>query len=264
MVYGKSGNKNGQQLGSRWIAQRSMGLGRALQKAGFGTRKVAESIVMVGRVQVDGRLELDPKVMIGPTSEIFLDNEHLRQVIPVYLVMNKPLRVVCVPSDGIDCELVSEFLPSDVPGLRAVGRMDSRSTGLILASNDSVWGNTLTDSLELEHEYRVQVEGELTDLEVGVMDAGMLLPKMGSFKPKSLRVVELMNGHTVLNVVLTDGKVRQLRRMFTSLRHKIVYLRRVRIADIRLEYLPAGKWRDLTAREIQSIRLVTELTKKQP
>ena len=262
MVYGRSGNKKGQQLGSRWVAKRSMGLGRALQKAGFGTRKVAESIVMVGRVQVDGCLEMDPKIMIGPDSDIHLDNEPLRQVVPVYIVLNKPLRVVCVPSDGVDCQLVSEFLPPDVPGLRPVGRMDNRSTGLIIASNDSAWGNALTDTMELEHEYRVQVEGELSEMEVGVMGAGMVLPKMGSFKPKTVRVVELMNGHTVLNIVLTDGKVRQLRRMFTTLRHKITYLRRVRIADIRLEYLPAGKWRDLTPREIESISTVAELSKK--
>ena len=262
MVYGRSGKTESQHLGLRWSAKRPMGLGRALQKAGFGTRKVAESIVLAGRVQVDGRLELDPKVMIDSSSEIFLDNEVLRQVIPAYLVLNKPVRVVCVQSDGVECQLVSDFMPSGVPGLRPVGRMDSRSTGLILVSNDKDWSNALTDTVQLEHEYRVQVEGELTELEVGVMDAGIVLPKMGSFKPKSVQVVEFMNGRTVLNVVLTDGKVRQLRRMFTTLRHKIFYLRRIRFGDVRLEYLAPGRWRDLSAREIQSIRTVAELTKK--
>ena len=192
MIYGGFGKNHSQHLGPLWIAKRSMGLGRALQKAGFGTRKVAESIVASGRVQVDGRLEVNPKVMIGPASEIFLDNELLRQVIPSYLVLNKPLRVVCVPSDGAECPLVVDFLPSDVPGLRPVGRMDSRSTGLILVSNDKEWGNSLTETDQLEHEYRVQVEGELTELEVGIMEAGIVLPKMGTFRPKSVRIVELM------------------------------------------------------------------------
>ncbi len=262
MVYGGSGKNQSQYLGPLWIPKRSMGLGRALQKAGFGTRKVAESIVASGRVQVDGRLEVDPKVMIGPASEIFLDNELLRQVIFSYLVLNKPSRVVCVPSDGADCQLVVDCLPSDVPGLRPVGRMDSRSTGLILVSNDKEWGNALTETDQLEHEYRVQVEGELTELEVGIMEAGIVLPKLGAFKPRSVRIVELMNRRTVLNIVLTDGKVRQLRRMLSTLRHKIFYLRRIRIGDVRLGYLAPGKWRDLSAREIQSIRAVAELNRK--
>lgn len=243
-------NDGGESL--LWETSRPMGLGRALQKAGYGTRKVAETIVKSGRVQVDGRAETDPKVMVGPKSEIFLDNHPLYEVVPSYMILNKPLRVVCVLSDGPDCQLVSEFLPTNLPGLRPVGRMDSRSTGLIMISNDNVWNSALSESSILEHEYRVQVEGTLTDIEVNVIEAGITLPKMGSFKPLSVRIVELMNGRTVLNIILTDGKVRQLRKMFTTLRHKIFYLRRVRVGDIRLGQLPPGKWRHLTSKEIQA------------
>ncbi len=244
--------------GPLWVASRSMGLGRALQKAGYGTRKVAESIVLSGRVQVDGRLETDPKVMIGPDSNIQLDNRPLRAVEPVYMVLNKALRVVCVPSDGPDCQLVSDFLPTNIPGLRHVGRMDSRSTGLLLVSNDNAWSSRLSESSLLEHEYRVQVEGSLTQLEVTVIEAGITIPKMGVFKPLSVRIVELMNGRTVLNIVLTDGKVRQLRKMFSTLRHKICYLRRVRVGDVRLGHLAPGTWRHLTAREVEATRNLSE------
>ena len=245
-----------------WVAGRPMGLGRALQKAGYGTRKSAEAIVASGRVQVDGRLETDPKVMIGPKSDIQLDNHPLCGVVPTYIVLNKSLRVVCVPSDGPDCQLVSEFLPNNLPGLRHVGRMDSRSTGLLLVSNDNIWNSALVESNRLEHEYRVQVAGTLTDLEVKVIEAGINLPKMGSFKPMSVRIVELMNGRTVLNIVLTDGKVRQLRKMFVTLRHKIFYLRRVRVGDVRLGHLAPGTWRHLTTREVQAIRDLAEAKPK--
>jgi pseudouridine synthase len=251
---GRTGSKDG----LLWIASRSMGLGRALQKAGYGTRKVAESIVLSGRVQVDGRSERDPKVMIGPKSEIHLDNQPMLQVVPSFLVLNKALRVVCVASDGPDCQLVSEFLPDNLPGLRHVGRMDSRSTGLLLISNDNAWNSALSESSLLENEYRVQVEGSLTELEVRVIEAGINLPKMGTFKPLSVRIVELMNGRTVLNIVLTDGKVRQLRKMFTTLRHKIYYLRRVRVGDVRLGHLAPGTWRHLTTREVETTRELAE------
>ncbi len=250
--------KNSFNEGALWTIQRPMGLGRALQKAGHGTRKLAETIVISGRVQVNGRLEKDPKVMVNTKSIIHLDNQPLREIIPSYMVLNKSLRVVCIASDGPDCQLVSEFLPNNLPGLRHVGRMDSRSTGLLLVSNDNAWNCILSESSRLEHEYRVQVEGFLTELEVKVMEAGIKLPKMGLFKPLSVRIVESMNGRTVLNIVLTDGKVRQLRRMFTTLRHKIFYMRRVRVGDVRLGQLAPGKWRHLTAQEVEANRKLAE------
>ncbi|MCP4293000.1 MAG: rRNA pseudouridine synthase [bacterium] len=256
-MFDGSGNSQNKHLGQPWIPKRSMGLGRALQKAGFGTRAVTDGIVISGRVQVDGLVQVDPKSMVGPGSEIFLDNKRLKEVLPVFMALNKPLRVVCVPSDGVNCQLAMEFFPSDIPGLRPVGRMDSRSTGLLLVSNNKDWNNLLTDAKNLEHEYRVQVEGELSAMEVTVIEAGINLPKLGSFKPVSVQIVESMKGRTVLNIVLTDGKVRQLRKMFTTLRHKIFYLRRIRIGDIRLGYLAPGDVRDLSSREIQSIRDLT-------
>jgi pseudouridine synthase len=249
-------------LGQLWHAQRDMGLGRALQKAGYGTRKATEAMVVDGRVKVGGKIVSDPKSMVGPTSEIVLDNHPLRQVRRVYLVLNKPMRVVCVPSDGAECQLVSEFLPVGVPGLLPVGRMDSRITGLLLVSNDKDWNNALVQSKTLEQEYRVQIEGELTELEIRVMEAGINLPKMGTFKPLSIKVVEMIDGRTVINVVLTDGKVRQLRRMFSTLRHKIFYLRRVREGNLRIGTLAPGKWRYLKDEEILAIRKLAGPEKK--
>lgn len=244
--------RTGNSYGALWTASRPMGLGRALQKAGYGTRKMAETIVEAGRVQVDGLVERDPKIMIELDSMIRLDNSPLREVVPTYIALNKPLRVVCVPNDGPDCQLVSEFFPPNLLGLRHVGRMDSRSTGLLLISNNNGWISALSESNKVENEYRVQVEGTLTDLEVNVIEAGITLPKMGNFKPVSVRIVELMKGRTILNIVLTDGKVTQLRKMLVTLRHKIFYLRRVRVGDVRLGHLAPGTWRHLTAREVES------------
>jgi pseudouridine synthase len=131
-----------------------------------------------------------------------------------------------------------------------------------LVSNDKDWNSALVQSSTLEQEYRVQVEGDLTELEIRVMEAGINLPKMGYFKPLSINVVEMIDGRTVLNVVLTDGKVRQLRRMFSTLRHKIFYLRRVREGNLSTGNLAPGKWRYLTDEEILSIRKLAGPEKK--
>jgi len=242
------------RFGDPYVPTRPMGLGRALQKAGYGTRKVAEGIVLSGRVLVDGRLQKNPKSMIDRGSEILVDGQPLRKVQKVHMVLNKPARVGCTFREGDGSQLVTDLLPRDIPGLRPVGRMDARNTGLLLVSNDKDWNSQVGECQHLEHEYRVQVEGELTELEVGVISAGLNIPKMGMFKPLTVRIVEVLNGRTVLNMVLTKGKVRQLRRMFSTLRHKIIYLRRVRIGDVRLGTLAPGTSRALNSREVQALR----------
>jgi pseudouridine synthase len=97
------------------------------------------------------------------------------------------------------------------------------------------------------------VEGELTDLEIAVMTAGVHLPNLGLFRPLSVKVVEILNGQTVVTMVIREGKIRQIRRMFSTLRHKVVFVRRIRIGNIRLGDLPAGGIRHLTAGEVHSI-----------
>ena len=153
--------------------------------------------------------------------------------------------MVCASSDGPNRRLVAEFLPGDVPGLRAAGRLDGKTTGLLLISNDPGWNAAVAGNTRLEQEYRLQLEGELTDPEFSVLTAGVHLPNLGVFRPLSVRIIERMAGRTVLAMVVREGKIRQVRRMFSTLRHKIVLLRRVSIGEIRLGDLAAGSLRPL-------------------
>ncbi|MFO7609487.1 MAG: S4 domain-containing protein [Candidatus Krumholzibacteriia bacterium] len=237
-----------------WHPPRRMGLARALQQAGWGTRRQTERLVASGRVEVDGEPCTDPRTGVGPASVIALDGKPLAAVRFRYYAFHKPARVVCAPSDGPNRKLVADFLPGDVPGLRAAGRLDGKTTGLMLVSNDPAWNTQVAGSALLEQEYRLQLEGEMTDLEVGVLTAGVHLPNLGVFRPLSVRIIERMAGRTVLAMVVREGKIRQARRMFGTLRHQIVLLRRVRIGEIRLGDLAAGALRPLTDEEVDAVR----------
>ena len=234
--------------------RRAMGLARALQKAGCGTRRQTQKLVEAGRVEVDGKVVLDPRSLVKPDQIVALDGQDLDLIGYRYYAFHKPARVVCASADGPERQQVAEFLPPDIPGLRAAGRLDGKTTGLLLVSNDSAWNSRVTGSHVLEQEYRLQVEGELTGLEIDLISSGVHLPNQGLFRPISVRIVEKMNKATVLTMTIREGKVRQVRRMFGTLRHKILLLRRIRIGDIRLADLPVGSLRPLTGREIQSIR----------
>lgn len=237
----------------RWKPARAMGLARALMKAGYGTRKQTSTMVDEGRISVGDEIIFDPNRMLDAGSQIFLDGQPLARLTHSYYAFNKPVRVVCTPSEGPERKLVSDFFPRDVPGLQTAGRLDGRTVGLLLISNDRPWINLVTDSKVLDQEFRVQVEGELTELEIGVMTAGVHLPKLGLFRPLSVKVVEILNNRTVVTMVVREGKIRQVRRMLNTLRHKVVFVRRTRIGEIRLGDLPIGGVRHLTAGEIRSI-----------
>ena len=237
----------------RWKPSRAMGLARALMKAGYGTRQQTSAMVTAGRVAVGDDIVTDPNLMIEAGTRIYLDGAPLARLRHSYYALHKPVRTVCSPVDGPEKRLVSDFYPRDVPGLQSVGRLDPKTSGLLLISNDRPWNNLIASSKNLEQEFRVQVEGELTELEINVMTAGVHLPNLGLFRPLSVKVVEILNGRTVVNLVVKEGKIRQVRRMLTTLRHKVVMVRRIRIGNIRLGDLPAGGMRHLTPGEVHTI-----------
>lgn len=250
----KSSNPDPTPSNEGWSPDRPMGLARALNKAGWGTRRQVEEWIHGGRLTVDDEVVTDPLHPLTTESKVRVPGRDLTPDRRNYYAFHKPPRVICGPGDPGGLKHVGEYFPAWVPGLRAAGRMDGRTTGLMLVSNDPAWNNRIVSVLRPEQEFRVQVEGVLGDLEVSVLSAGIHLPGLGIFRPLSVRVIEKLNQHTVLNIVLREGKVRQIRRMFTTLRHKIILLRRIRVGEIRLGDLPSGGVRPLTEPEIRFIR----------
>jgi len=245
--------KSGESI-NRWHLKRAMGLGRALVKAGYGTRRQTEALVVDGHIRIGDKIITDPKHMVSPQDDIYLDGEMLAAITPRYFAIHKPLWMHSGNVEGPGRKMIDDLFPSTVPGLVSAGRMDTKTSGLVLVSNDSEWINMVTTSIGIEQEYRVQVEGELSTLELKVMMAGVTLPGLGLVRPKAVRVVEIFGGQSVINLTVGEGKIRQVRRMLKTLRHKVKTVRRVRIGDIRIGQIPAGGRRELSQPEIASVR----------
>ncbi len=236
----------------RWAPERPMGLSRALMKAGYGTRPWADEVVRAGRVRVGESVVTNPLHMIDVDAEVFLDDRPLLTVTRCYYAFHKPLRVVCREEDDPGRRLVSEYFPPDGVGLRTAGRLDARTSGLLLVSNDGDWITRVTGLVGCEHEFMVRVEGEVSDIQLTVIDAGIVLPGLGTFRPVNVRVISHESGRTLLSITLHGGQSRQMRRMLATLRHKVTMVRRVRLGGIGLGDLAAGGLRPLTAQEIAS------------
>lgn len=233
-----------------WLPGRPMGLSRALMKAGYGTRRWADGAVKAGRVRVGDDVVTDPLRMIATDSAVYLDDKPLVKVEPAYYAFHKPLRVVCRQEDGPGRRLVDDFLPADVIGLRTAGRLDSRTSGLLLVSNDGAWITRVTGAADCEHEFTVQVDGEVSDVQLTVIDAGIVLPGLGTFRPVSVRVLSRERGRTMLSLTLRGGQARQMRRMLATLRHKVLMVRRERLGGVNLGDLAPGGLRPLTVQEV--------------
>lgn len=233
---------------------RPLGVARALMKAGYGTRKQADQYVLEGRVRVDDQVVLDPGSKVGPDSAITLDGKPLVHLTPRYFLFHKPVGVVSTPGERQGRRLVGSYLPRDVPGLALVGRLDYRTSGLMLASSDRAWCRLLTGNPHLEQEYKIRLAGNLVEDQLEVLTAGIMLPKLGLFKPLMVTLVAGDKKTTDLVIVLGEGKARHIRRVFGALHHKVLSLQRVRIGDVKLGDLKPGAFRQMTGKEVEHMR----------
>ncbi|MCB5204922.1 rRNA pseudouridine synthase [Neorhizobium sp. T786] len=231
-------------------------LQRAFSKLGISSRTQAEQLVKEGRVQINGRLATNPSVWVDIDSDrLTLDGKLLEGRHQVYLALNKPRGLVTTRHDPEGRPTVFDCLRSvDLPFVAPVGRLDKASEGLLLFTNDTVLAQRLLEpSLSIRKTYHVQVNGMPTEhalrrLANGVACGGAHLAA------KSVRVIRRGEKNCWLEVELTEGKNRQIRRMMEEVDLLCLRLVRVAIHDLVLGDLPKGHHRHLTEFEIQSLR----------
>lgn len=233
------------------------GLARVLSKLGMCSRTQAQALIRAGRVQVDGRVVLDPEAPTDPRrAGITVDGAAVRAAGKVYVMLNKPRGYVTTTRDERGRETVYTLLQStDMPWLAPVGRLDKASEGLLLFTNDSAWAARLTDpASHLDKTYHVQVDalpdaGLLQRLRRGVAAGGEHL------SAKSVRELRRGAKHAWLEIVLDEGRNRQIRRLLAAFDIAVLRLVRVAIGPLSLGDLAKGKWRLLTAQEVvQTVR----------
>jgi 23S rRNA pseudouridine2605 synthase len=245
---------------SRWIAKNAghaarHGLARVLSRMGVCSRSEALRRIESGRVRLNGRLVRDPEWPAdAATDRIEMDGVPLQARERVCVVVNKPRGLVVSTSDERGRDTVYALLrDADLPWLAPVGRLDKASEGLLLMSNDPAWSARLTDpERHVAKVYRVQVRGlpghaTLARLRAGVTDRGERL------SAQSVRVIGGGEKNAWLEIVLVEGRNRQIRRMLAACGHDVLRLVRVAIGPLELGELPKGGWRALTGAEIRAL-----------
>lgn len=229
-------------------------LQKFLADAGVASRRASEQIILEGRVSVNGKTITELGSKVDPAHDhVAVDGRLLKPKRKLYLALNKPPGYICTRRDPESRKIISELLPTEWSNLVSVGRLDCASEGLIFLTNDGDFCLKLTHPrYGVRKKYRVTIEGrvdrELTDkLVKGMVHEGEKL------KAERARVLVTNNSTTLLEIELAEGKYRELRRMFEVLGRNVVKLQRIQIGPIKLGELRVGRWRTLTAAEIESL-----------
>lgn len=229
---------------------RRVGLARALSKLGYCSRASAAALAQAGRVHVNGVTRRDPEfpIYIGK-DRIEVQGQSVLPAPPVYLVMNKPRGVVTTASDEKGRATVYAHLDPTLPWVGPVGRLDKASQGLLLLTNDSEWAARITaPETHLDKTYHVQV-GLVADRSLLATIVRGVPTADGTLRVKQAAILRGGEKNTWLEIVLDEGKNRQIRKIFDALDVEVLQLVRVAIGPLALGDLKKGQTRPLTPKE---------------
>jgi 23S rRNA pseudouridine2605 synthase len=226
-------------------------LERALSKLGLASRSQTRELIVEGRLTVNGRTVRNPLYLVDPAvDKIAVDGTEARRESWKTIMLYKPGSVVTTRADEHGRKTIFHLLPDELRSLHPVGRLDMATTGLLLLTNDTRLSAYLTDPANaIKRTYIVSVRGKVSDEEVqylraGIRDAGEFL------KPLALTLRKSSNKESHLVVELIEGKNREIRRMFESIGHEVLKLKRVAFGHLTLGDLQPGEFRFLTQEEI--------------
>jgi len=231
------------------------GLARALSKLGYSSRTQAAELIRAGRVRLNGSIRRDPEVPVQLARDrIKVDDIPVRSADKVYLMMNKPRGLVTTASDEKDRATIYDLLKKDPTivkrWLAPVGRLDKASEGLLLLTNDSEWGARIAaPETHLDKTYHVQVTQLLDEHELSTLMRAVRTEKGDILRVKGVRLLRQGQKNCWLEVVLDEGKNRQIRRLFEAINVGVLRLVRIAIGTLSLGDLPKGEFRALTREE---------------
>lgn len=231
----------------------AFGIARRLSKLGICSRSEAARRVITGRVRVDGRVVLDPEAPTTENTRIEIDGASVAREAPVYLMLNKPRGLVTTASDERGRGTVYDCLRElGLPWVAPVGRLDQASEGLLLLSNDPDWAARITEpSHAILKRYHVQIDRLVDDellmaLRRGIDDRGERL------SATAITLLRSGQRNAWLEIVLDEGRNRQIRRLLDAFGIRTLRLLRVAIGVLELGELAKGQVRALTSEEVAS------------
>ncbi|WP_027964204.1 pseudouridine synthase [Halalkalibacillus halophilus] len=236
-----------------------MRLDKLLANEGFGSRKDVKKLIKKGGVHIDGKVVKDSSAHVDPiNSEVVVQGIPIEYREYVYIMLNKPQGVLSATKDAKDPCVTDLIDPSyDKFDLFPVGRLDKDTEGLILLTNDGVLNHRLTSPKKnVTKQYYAEINGEVTEQDVEQFKKGITLDDGYVTKPAELIILNSHKDYSEVEVIISEGKFHQIKRMFQALGKEVLYLNRLRIGSLVIdEELPLEGFRELTSEEYEALSM---------
>lgn len=226
-----------------------MRINKFLAQAGVASRRECDNLIASGKVAVNGvtatlgqEISGDEDVTVNGNKVIIKKNE--------YYLLNKPKGYICSVSDDKGRKTVMELMPQSVGRIYPVGRLDYDSEGLLIMTTDGELAQKLTHpSNEVPKTYLVKIEGTINEQDLNPIRSGIEIEGYKTKKCKA-HIVETNKEFTKIHITVTEGKNREIRRMFEAIGKNVTLLKRIKIGDLTLRGLDRGEYRKLNKQEV--------------
>jgi len=228
-------------------------INKVLAAAGLGSRRQVDELIEQGRVEINGKAITQVGTKVDPNRDsITVDGELLKKHRPVYFALNKPEGVLCTNRDPQGRPRVIDFVPNQ-SRLFPVGRLDASSTGLILLTNDGELAQRLAHPKHgISKRYAVVVAGQVEVDDLKRLQRGIYIAE-GKTKVDQAKLKKVRKASSELEITLSEGKNREIRRVLARLGHKVLSLQRIAIGPLKLADLPEGAYRPLSNQEVTGL-----------
>lgn len=235
-------------------------LNKFLAESGLGSRRKVESLILEGRISVNGKDCRELSTQIDPEKdEVRLDGEAISvRAKFYYLLLNKPRGFVVTRSDEQGRKTVYDLLPEFASSAIYAGRLDKDSEGLLLFTNDGDLVNRLTHpTFKVEKVYKADIDRKLSRNQLELLRTGVEI-EGGKTRSAGVFVKAETDSSMTLKVVITEGKKRQIRLMMEAVGAHVRNLKRLQFGPLKLKDLPSGRWRMLTPGEVKALKVTID------
>ena len=225
-----------------------MRLNKYIASLNMASRREADKLIKDGKVKINGEIIINPAFQVGENDKVICDIEDYKNE-KIYIKLNKPVGYVVSNNKKEGKPIYKLLLDEKLKKLYPVGRLDKDSKGLILFTNDGVFSRKIIgENSECEKEYYVKLNDNISDGALKKLEFGISLDGK-KLKPAIVKRVSKNS----FNIILKEGRNRQIRRMCEKVGFEVIILKRLRISDIYLNDLKEGKFEYLSREEIESV-----------
>lgn len=238
-------------------------LQKYLAECGVASRRKSEELIEQGAVRVNGQVaSIGDKINPKNDTVTVKGKKIVKQKSHTYIMLHKPRGFITTMNDERDRKCVAELI-KNVPGrVYPVGRLDRESEGILLCTNDGEFANAMTHPRKhVPKTYRVTVRPTITQEQITELTTGIVIDERMT-APAEIRVIKREEGRVVLEIILYEGRNRQIRKMCEAVGLEVARLKRTAVGSVKLGMLKQGDWRDLTEDEVRKLMIAAGMERK--